>query len=87
MKRGIITQVSGQEFWYTVSGQKSFYQSIVKPIGNKAKERNEAFGREKGELVNKLTYELLDEFCDKKTRRILWDKLVKFNSGNMPEST
>jgi Type II restriction endonuclease EcoO109I len=87
LKRGIITQVSGQQFWYTISGEKSFYQDIVEPIGNKAKERNEAFAKEKGELVNKLTYELLDEFCDKKTRRILWDKLVKFNSGNLSDDS
>ena len=58
-------------------------ETIVRPIGSKATERNEAFSREEGALVNKLTFELLDEFCDKKTRRILWDKLVKFNSGNM----
>ena len=87
LKRGVITQVSGQEFWYTISGQKSFYQDIVEPIGNRAKERNEAFSKAKAELVNKLTYELLDEFCDKQSGHILWDKLVKFNSGNIPDDS
>jgi hypothetical protein len=84
LKRGIVTQISGQEFWYTISGQKAFYQDIVEPIGHKAKERNLAFSKAKGDLVNKLTYELLDEFCERKTGHILWDKLVRFNSGNMP---
>jgi hypothetical protein len=86
LKRGIIRQVSGQEFWFMISGQRDFYKDIVEPIGHKAKEQNEAFNRSKARLINRLTRDLTNDFCNK-DGDILWDKLVRFNSGNLPESS
>ena len=82
LKKGIITQVSGQNFWYMISGKKNFYKEIVEPIGYKAKEQNEDFSEGKAALLNNLTRDFINEFCDEKGR-IIWDKIVQFNSGNM----
>ena len=82
LRKGIIHQVCGQEFWQMISGQKDFYKDIVKPIGYRAKEHNQAFSDKKARLINRLTRELANEFCDK-DGNILWSKLVEFNSGNL----
>lgn len=82
LKRGIILQVCGQNFWYMISGSESFYKDIVEPLGYKAKELNESFNEKKAQLVNKLTKEFLDDFCTK-DGKIMWDKVVKFNSENI----
>lgn len=82
LKRGVITQISGQSFWHVISGKENFYKDIVEPIGFKAKEQNEDFSEKKAALLNKLTREFTNEFCDE-DGRIIWDKVVQFNSGNM----
>ena len=82
LKRGIIWQVCGQNFWYMISSSESFYRDIVEPLGHKAKELNESFKEKKAQLVNKLTKEFLDDFCSD-DGKILWEKVVKFNSGNI----
>lgn len=84
LKRGIILQVAGQNFWYMVSRDKTFYTKIVKPIGHRAKELNESFNIKKSELINKFTKEFIEEFCDNEGK-ILWEKLVKFNSENFTD--
>ena len=82
IRRGIIIQVCGQNFWYMISGDESFYTEIVEPIGYKAKERNESFSQRKAELINKFTKQFLDDFCDE-SGKILWEDLVMFNSQNL----
>lgn len=82
VKKGFVLQVCGQNFWYMLSRQETFYADIVEPLGYKAKELNADFQKKKAGLVNKFTKRLIDEFCDK-TGQIRWDALVRFNSGNM----
>lgn len=82
IKKGLVHQICGQEFWYKISGKKSFYKDIVEPIGYQAKEHNDEFKENKIKLINKLTKELLTDFCDE-VGTINWEKLVKFNSGNL----
>jgi activator of 2-hydroxyglutaryl-CoA dehydratase len=82
LKKGIINQVSGQAFWHMISGRKSFYKDIVEPIGYKARQHNQAFGKKKAKLINKLTREFANDFCDKQGS-IVWDNVVEFNSGNL----
>ncbi len=86
LKRGVITQVSGQNFWYMISGQKNFYKDIVKPIGYRAKQHNQDFSERKAELINKLTRQFTNEFCDEEGK-ILWDIVVEFNSGNYKKTS
>ncbi|VVB74020.1 Type II restriction endonuclease EcoO109I [uncultured archaeon] len=82
IKRGLIHQIAGQEFWYMISGSKSFYTDIVKPLGHRAKALNDSFKEKKTKLINRLTKEFLTEFCDK-GGNILWEEVVEFNSGNL----
>ena len=84
LKRGIILQVTGQSFWYMISSNADFYTEIVEPLGHKARELNDSFKEKKAQLVNRFTKEFINNFCDKKGQ-ILWEKLVKYNSGNLTE--
>jgi hypothetical protein len=81
-RKGIILMVSGQSFWYMISGDEKFYTKIVEPLGYRARELNESFKTKKAGLVNKFTKEFIEEFCDREGK-ILWDTLVEYNSGNL----
>lgn len=76
------TKYVGQSFWEFISGNQDLYKDIIEPIGYKAKEKNEAFMEEKGRLVNKLTKELIEDFCDD-SGNLNWLKIVEYNSGNL----
>jgi hypothetical protein len=78
--RGYL-KVVGQNFWYLISENKDLYTDIVEPIGYQAKEYNEAFATKKVRVINLLTKEFLNEFCNE-VGAIDWPKLVEFNSGN-----
>lgn len=84
LKKGIILQIAGQNFWYMISGEEQFYTEIIKPLGYKVKELNETFNIKKSEIINKFTKEFVEDFCDK-DGKILWEKLVRFNSENLTE--
>lgn len=71
----------GQNFLFFISGMESLYTDIIEPIGFKAKEHNDKYLQEKGKIVNRFTKEFIDEYCENYS--INWDKLVKFNSGNL----
>lgn len=82
IKRGIIRQICGQNFWYMISGDEDFYTEIIEPLGHKAKELNHEFLVKKAELINRFTKQFIGDFCDKRGR-IMWDEVVKYNSGNI----
>jgi hypothetical protein len=84
LKRGIIWQVCGQNFWYMITGSESFYKEIMEPLGHRAKELNDSFNKGKARLINRLTKDFLNEFCDD-SGIILWDKVVEYNSHNITE--
>jgi hypothetical protein len=78
--RGYL-KIAGQNFWYLISGDKNLYTDIIEPIGYRAREHNEAFYIEKSKVINRLTRQLNNDFCDD-AGSINWKKLVEFNSGN-----
>ena len=78
-------QVCGQNFWYMVTGSETFYKDIVQPLGHRAKESNESFDEKKAEIVNRLTGNFIGDFCDP-NGKILWEKVVEFNSGNITDN-
>jgi len=80
VNRGLYLVLCGQHFWEFISGEPSFYLDVVKPIGYRAKDHNDAFEQERGALHNRLTGEFIRDFCDAQGR-IDWAKLVQFNSG------
>lgn len=74
----------GQSFWYFISGNENLYTDIIEPLGHKAKERNTEFAKKSDALATRLTKEFMTEFCNK-DGAINWDRLVKFNSGNLKD--
>ena len=78
--RGYL-KVVGQNFWYLVSENKNLYTDIIRPLGYRAKHHNEVYEQEKNSLINRLTRDFIDRFCDP-SGKIDWLKLVRFNSGN-----
>ena len=78
--KGEYLKYCGQTFWEFISGDKNLYTKIIEPLGHKAKEINEEFSLEYAKVVNKFTIEFAREYCAK-DGSIMWNKLVKFNSG------
>lgn len=72
-------KLCGQRFWELISGNKKLYIDIVEPIGYEAKQKNEKFTENYAQIVNTLTLEFSQKFCD--NGKINWAKLVKYNSG------
>lgn len=77
-KNGYL-KLCGQRFWEFISGDANLYLEIIEPIGHRAKQRNEEFLENYAQIVNKLTLEFSQKFCD--DGKINWGKLVKYNSG------
>lgn len=77
-KKGYL-KLCGQRFWELISGNEQLYIDIIKPIGYKAKQKNDEFIYAYSQIINNLTFEFSKNFCDNGI--INWDKLVKFNSG------
>jgi hypothetical protein len=77
--KGGYFKYCGQQFWEFISGDPELYTKIIKPLGHKAKERNEEFVTEYSAIINRFTEEFNNKFCAK--GNIDWDALVKFNSA------
>lgn len=77
---GDYEKICGESFWTLISGDPDLFIDIIEPLGNKAKERNEAFQTEYAKVINLFTKEFLDSFCGS-DGLIDWEKLVRFNSA------
>jgi len=77
--KGDYLKLCGQRFWEFISGDEKLYINIIEPIGYKAKQKNEEFTENYSQLINKLTLEFSQKFCD--DGKINWAKLVEYNSG------
>jgi hypothetical protein len=78
--RGALKLV-GQNFWSFISGNKELYKEIVEPIGYRAKEHNDAYEEELGKVINNLTLQFIQEYCNP-DGSIDWYKLVEVTCGN-----
>lgn len=74
-------KIVGQNFWYFISGNKDLYTDIIEPLGHQAKEHDDEFITQKGRVINLFTQEFMADYCTNGS--IDWQKLVKFNSGNL----
>ena len=70
----------GQEFWELISGDITFYTRIIEPLGHNAKQRNDAFNEKYGSVVNQLSKQFTEQFCND-DGAIEWNKLVAFSSA------
>ena len=73
-------KVTGQNFWFLISGEKNLYTDIIEPLGYKAEERTKEFIKKRDNLMNEFTRDMIDRFCN--GGEIDWRKVVEFNSGN-----
>jgi len=81
MKAG-YKKIMGQSFWTFISNDPNLYIDIIEPVGYRARYHDEEFNREKAKIVNLLTKEFIEKFCDI-NGNIDWKKLIKANSGNL----
>lgn len=83
--KGDYLKLCGQRFWEFISGDENLYIEIIEPLGHKAKEKNEKFIEEYPKVINRFTRDFSRVFCDL-DGKILWDKIVKLNSGKYKDS-
>ena len=70
-------KLCGQQFWELISGDSELYINLIEPIGSKAKQKNEEFMENYAQIINKLTFEFSQKFCN--NGKIDWIKLVEYN--------
>jgi hypothetical protein len=78
--KGTYLKLCGQRFWEFISGNEFLYTDIIEPLGYEARENNEQFQSEYGKVVNRLTLEFMQNFCDP-DGAIIWERIVRLNSG------
>lgn len=78
--KGDYFKFCGQRFWEFISGNEQLYIDIIKPLGYKAREKNEKYMYSYTQMINRFTKEFTNNFC-KKNGAIDWIKLLQFNSG------
>lgn len=78
--KGDYFKYCGQRFWEFISGIEQLYIDIIKPLGYKAREKNEKYMQSYTQMINRFTQEFTNTFC-KKSGAIDWDKLIQYNSG------
>jgi len=81
MKAG-YKKIMGQSFWTFISNDSNLYIDIIEPVGYRAKYHDDEFIKEKGKIINCLTKEFIEKFCDQ-DGNIDWQRLIKANSGNL----
>jgi hypothetical protein len=79
-KKGVYFKYCGQRFWEFISGDPELYKTIIEPLGNKAKEKNEAFLEAYPKVLNRFTLEFIQEYC-MSDGSINWPKIPEINSG------
>jgi len=78
--KGDYFKLCGQRFWTFISGDENLYTKIIEPLGFQARIKNDQFMKEYSKVINKFTIEFAKNYCSS-AGEILWNKLVKFNSG------
>ncbi len=79
---GEYLRAEGQAFWEFISGDKNLYIDLIHPLGYEAKHHNDIYLKARELAFNRLTRELLLDFCNE-SGEIDWPKLLQFNSGNL----
>lgn len=74
---------AGQAFWARVTGDPDFYLKLVQLMRNDPDGHRQAFKEAWDRAVNRFVRQFSGNFCDN-AGNILWEELVKFNSGMPP---
>ena len=59
------------------------FVDIVEPLGFKAKQKNEEYVVEYGRMINKLTQEFIQDYCNT-DGDIEWEKIFRLNAAIKP---
>ena len=78
--KGEYFKYCGQRLWEFLSEDDTLYIDIIEPLGRVARQRSDVFLAGYSKIVNRFSLEFGKSYC-KADGSILWDKLVKFNSG------
>lgn len=70
----------GEKFWTLISGEPTLFVDIIEPLGFMAKEKNADYMKEYGRMVNKLTNEFINDYCNE-AGDIDWDRIVRLNAA------
>jgi hypothetical protein len=80
--KGDYHKFCGEQFWTLISGDENLYLDLIKPLGDKAKLRNDEFQTEYDKVTNKFTGLFIEEYC-LPDGSIDWEKIVKLNSATI----
>lgn len=83
--KGDYFKFCGEQFWTLISGDANLYLELIKPLGHKAKLRNDEFQIEYDKVTNRFTKLFIDEYC-LEDGSIDWEKIVKLNSATIKPS-
>ena len=81
--KGNYRKLCGQRFWEFITGDPAIYTQIIQPLGEKARERNEAFRCQCEHVVDEFVEDFRARFCDQ-ANSIKWEQLVEFTSAAQP---
>lgn len=68
----------GQEFWALISGDDDLYTRIIAPLGERARHRDENFQSLCVKAENRLTSDILTNFCE--DDEVQWERMVEYVS-------
>ena len=77
--KGAYYKYCGQKFWTFISGDDDLYKEMVKPLGYKAKQKNDTFISSYTKVTNRFTFAFMERFCQDGV--IQWKDLIHFNSA------
>jgi len=78
--KGEYLKLCGQRYWELISANENLYTDIIEPLGHRAKQRNTDFKKEYAKVINRITRDFIDKFCNE-DGSINWFSIVEFNSG------
>lgn len=77
----IFTELSGQSFWATLTGDQECYLKIIEAMQNLPARHKDRFNEEWAKAKNRFAKEFITNFCHE-DGMINWNKLLQFNSGS-----
>ncbi|MGR3984763.1 MAG: PmeII family type II restriction endonuclease [Gammaproteobacteria bacterium] len=80
--KGGYYKYCGQKFWEFISNDEDLYQSIIKPLGYRAKQKNDKFMQGYVKVVNQFTMSFMERFCQNGV--IQWEEIIRLNSAEKP---
>ena len=73
-------KVCGQRFWELISAEPDLYTKLIIPLAHEAEAKNEEFKQHYDALINRLTFEFMQNFMTL-DGFIDWNKWLVFNSS------